>query len=61
MAKRIPVEDRRTAPVIAMVPQTVRAQVERLADQARVSISEIGRRALVAYVRRADRKGHTDD
>ena len=57
MAKRIPPEARKTAPVIVMVPVTVRARIEALADHARVSISEIGRRALLAYVTRAQRTG----
>ena len=50
MAKKVAVQDRKTAPVISMVPPKLREQVERLAEKGSVSISEIGRRALQEYV-----------
>lgn len=50
MAKKVAVEDRKTAPVITMLPLRVREQVERLAERERVSLSEIARRAVTRYV-----------
>lgn len=50
MAKRVPVQERKTAPVITMLPLHVREQVERLAERERVSLSEIARRAVTSYV-----------
>jgi hypothetical protein len=48
--KPIPAEQRKTAPVIAMVPSGLREQVEQIARREQVSISEVGRRALSEYV-----------
>jgi hypothetical protein len=50
MAKAIPMEDRLKTPIITQVPLRVREQMERMARQGKVSLSEIGRRALQAYV-----------
>lgn len=51
MPKKVTVQDRKTAPVlITMLPQRIRDQVERLAERERVSLSEIGRRAVTQYV-----------
>lgn len=50
MAKRVPVQERKTAPVITMLPLHVREQVERIAERERVSLSEIARRAVLRYV-----------
>ncbi|MDP9178631.1 MAG: hypothetical protein M3O61_13195 [Gemmatimonadota bacterium] len=50
MAKTIRLEDRLKTPVITQVPLRVREQMEKMARQRKVSLSEIGRRALQAYV-----------
>jgi hypothetical protein len=50
MTKTIPLEDRLKTPVITQVPLRVREQMERMARQGKVSLSEIGRRALTEYV-----------
>ena len=50
MSKKVPLEERNTQPVITMLPLPLRKQVEKLARQGKVSLSEIGRRALTAYV-----------
>jgi metal-responsive CopG/Arc/MetJ family transcriptional regulator len=47
-----PPAEPKLAPVITMVPLSVRNQVDQLAQQANVSRSEIGRRALQQYVER---------
>lgn len=54
MAKRVPLQSRLKTPVITMVPLRVREQMEKLARQGKVSLSEIGRRALKEYVEKAD-------
>jgi predicted transcriptional regulator len=48
------------AMLIAMVPLTVRNRVDQLAHREQVSRSEIGRRAVVDYVKR-QRTPHADD
>ena len=53
MAKRIAVQERKTAPVITMLPLHVREQVERLAEKEHVSLSEIARRAVLEFVARS--------
>jgi molybdopterin-guanine dinucleotide biosynthesis protein A len=50
MAKQVKAEDRKTAPVIAMLPMKVRLAVESLAEREKVSLSEIARRAVTQYV-----------
>ena len=50
-AKRLKPADRKSA-LITTVGQTVRDKVERLADQERVSISEVVRRAVERHVDR---------
>jgi len=50
MPKKVVAEDRKTAPLITMLPLRVREQVEELARQRKVSLSEIGRRAFTQYV-----------
>lgn len=50
MAKRVAIEHRKQAAIIAMLPLRIREQVERLADRERVSLSEIARRAVTHYV-----------
>jgi hypothetical protein len=50
MSKKVPLQERNTQPVITMLPLPLRKQVEKLARQGKVSLSEIGRRALTAYV-----------
>lgn len=52
MAKQVAVTERKNSPVIIMVPLRVRTAVEERAHEARCSISELGRRALVAYLAR---------
>jgi hypothetical protein len=49
MAKRVSPENRKNSPVITMLPQRLREQMELLADAERVSLSEIGRRAVEQY------------
>ncbi len=53
--KRLEKGDRKS-PLITTVRQTTRDKVERLADQERVSISEVARRALEQYVQRKVRE-----
>lgn len=48
--RNIPVGERNTQPIMAMVPLKVRAEVEKLARREQVSMSEIGRRALTEFV-----------
>jgi hypothetical protein len=48
--KIVPLEERLKTPVISMVPLIVREQLEDLARADKVSLSEIGRRALQAFV-----------
>jgi hypothetical protein len=58
MAKRLPADQRSNSSVLTFVPAKVREQVEKLADQSKVSISEIGRRAITEYVgKKAGKKG----
>lgn len=50
MPKKVAPQDRKQAPVISMVPNRIREQVEQIAERDGVSLSEIGRRAIEAYV-----------
>lgn len=50
MAKTIKLEDRIKIPVITQVTFRVREQMERMARHDKVSLAEIGRRALTQYV-----------
>lgn len=50
MAKPVPVHERRTAAVIAMVPLRTREAVERIARQHGQSLSAVARQALEAFV-----------
>lgn len=54
MATKTPLEGRLKTPVITMVPLRVREQMEELAHRGKVSLSEIGRRALQEYVEKKD-------
>ncbi len=54
MAKIIPVATRLTTPVITTVPVPLRKQLEALARTEKISLSEIGRRALQEYVEKQD-------
>lgn len=49
-AKRIPVEERKLAPLLTTVPLQLRGAVEAIASRERLSIAEVVRRALVQYV-----------
>jgi len=56
MARRAVTASRRLRePVIVMLNRGTRRAVEQLAHAERVSLSEIGRRAVAAYVRAAER------
>ena len=48
--RKVAAKDKNVASVITMAPVRLRAQVEKLARQERVSVSEIGRRALTEFV-----------
>jgi hypothetical protein len=50
MTKEIPLEGRLKTPVITMVPLRLRDEMEKMARRGKVSLSEIGRRALTEYV-----------
>ena len=50
MGRKVKAQDRKTAPVITMLPLKVREQVERLAEKDKVSLSEIARRAVTQYI-----------
>lgn len=50
MPKKVLPSDRKTVPLIVMVPVRVREAVEELARTKRVSLSEIGRQAFTQYV-----------
>lgn len=50
----IAVQERKT-PVISMVPISVREQVEQIAQRERVSVSEVGRRAIQEYLQKQSR------
>jgi len=52
MAKMIPIAERMKTPVITTVSIPLREQLEELARVGKVSLSEIGRRALTEYVER---------
>ena len=54
MAKMIPVKQRLKTPMVTTVPVPLRQQLERLAQKERVSLSELGRRALQDYVEKQD-------
>lgn len=49
MSKRVAAKNRNVAPVISHVTTRTRALVDRLAKHEKVSISEIGRRAIAQY------------
>lgn len=53
-AKTIPLERRLKTPVITMVPLRMRERMDELARRRKVSLSEIGRRALEEYVDKTD-------
>ena len=50
MRKKVTPEDRNIASVQTMVPVKVRAQLETLARQEQVPVSEIGRRAFQKFL-----------
>jgi hypothetical protein len=50
MPKRVAQQDRKTSPVITMLPLRLREQLEELARRRNVSLSEIGRQAITQYV-----------
>lgn len=50
MGKRIPMAQRNATTVLSMVSLRVREQVERIARRDRISISEVGRLAITAYI-----------
>ena len=54
MPKKTEQPEPNIAPVISMVPISVRNLVDQLAQQEQVSRSEIGRRAIESYVERHD-------
>ena len=56
MPKVVPMEQRKLAPVTAMLPLRLREQVAQLAAKHSVSASEIGRRAIQEYVRKQGAK-----
>jgi hypothetical protein len=53
----IPSSERNTQPIMSMVPLSLREQVEKLARQSRVSMSEIGRQALTEFVEKGKKAG----
>jgi predicted transcriptional regulator len=48
--KMLPMQERKTALILFMVPPRVREQVDELAHRERTSVSEIGRRAIAEFI-----------
>jgi len=53
MPKKMPFKYRVTQPVMCMTTLPLRRAVEKMARKERVSLSEIGRRALAQYVEKS--------
>jgi hypothetical protein len=53
MPKRRSAETRKSVPLMSMVTEKLRQQVETLADRQKVTLSELGRRALQEYVEKS--------
>ena len=56
MARATSPSEQKIAPVISMLPVKLRQAVDKLAEQGKVSRSEIGRRAIEQYVERKTRE-----